>query len=179
MFFFFPLQSLKSTLFATKAKKREGCDKKFMRSHPSFISSFLFVLGLHSGSALRPAVNPTAFASAFEYRIASSFNSRCIRCPSAFGANMILPHVPSLKNIDLVLASSSPRRKEILNDILGLRVRVVASTFEENLDKSRYTPQEYGHLVFALVISSSIVHVLPLLLFLPHFLAYHPVVLNS
>jgi hypothetical protein len=30
----------------------------------------------------------------------------------------------------------SPRRKEILNDILGLRVRVVASTFEEDLDKS-------------------------------------------
>lgn len=152
----------------------------FMRSYKSCISSLLFVLGLHSGSALRPAVNPAAFASAFEYRIASSFNSRCLRCPSAFGANMILPHVPSLKNIDLVLASSSPRRKEILNDILGLRVRVVASTFEENLDKSRYTPQEYGHLVFALVISSSIVHVLPLPLFLPHFVTYyHPVVLNS
>jgi hypothetical protein len=148
-----------------------------MRSHPSCISSFLFVLGLHSSSALRPAVNPAAFASAFEYRIASSFNPRCLRCPSAFGANMILPHVPSLKNIDLVLASSSPRRKEILNDILGLRVRVVASTFEENLDKSRYTPQEYG--TRFRVICGSIVHVLPLPLFLPHFLAYNHVVLNS
>jgi len=46
-----------------------------------------------------------------------------------------------------VLASGSPRRKEILNDILGLRVRVVASTFEENLDKSKYTPQQYGELL--------------------------------
>lgn len=46
-----------------------------------------------------------------------------------------------------MLASGSPRRKEILNDILGLRVRVVASTFEENLDKSKYTPQQYGELL--------------------------------
>ena len=45
-----------------------------------------------------------------------------------------------------MLASGSPRRKEILNDILGLRVRVVASKFEEDLDKSKYTPQEYGEL---------------------------------
>jgi len=52
--------------------------------------------------------------------------------------------VPALRNADLVLASGSPRRKEILNDILGLRVRVVASTFEEDLDKSKYTPQQYG-----------------------------------
>ena len=43
-----------------------------------------------------------------------------------------------------MLASGSPRRVEILNDILGLDVRVVPSTFEENLDKSKFTPQEYG-----------------------------------
>jgi septum formation protein len=55
--------------------------------------------------------------------------------------------VAALRSADLVLASGSPRRKEILNDILGLRVRVVASKFEEDLDKSKYTPQEYGELL--------------------------------
>eukprot|EP00277_Geminigera_cryophila_P004821 CAMPEP_0179422826 /NCGR_PEP_ID=MMETSP0799-20121207/10662_1 /TAXON_ID=46947 /ORGANISM="Geminigera cryophila, Strain CCMP2564" /LENGTH=219 /DNA_ID=CAMNT_0021197037 /DNA_START=152 /DNA_END=811 /DNA_ORIENTATION=- len=56
---------------------------------------------------------------------------------------MLLDKVPMLKRADLVLASGSPRRVEILNDLLGLDVRVVASTFEENLDKSKYTPKQY------------------------------------
>merc|ERR1712154_517011 len=41
-----------------------------------------------------------------------------------------------------VLASSSPRRKLILENI-GLKFDVVPSTFEENLDKSKYQPHEY------------------------------------
>jgi len=61
---------------------------------------------------------------------------------------MLLDKVPMLKRADLVLASGSPRRVEILNDLLGLDVRVVASTFEENLDKSKYTPQQYGVKIF-------------------------------
>jgi septum formation protein len=56
---------------------------------------------------------------------------------------MLMDKVPALRAADLVLASGSPRRREILNDILGLRVRVVASTFAEDLDKALYTPQTY------------------------------------
>ena len=56
---------------------------------------------------------------------------------------MLLDKVPALKRADLVLASGSPRRKEILNELLGLGVRVVASTFEEDLDKSKFTPETY------------------------------------
>ena len=43
----------------------------------------------------------------------------------------------------IVLASGSPRRVEILNSILKLDAKVVPSTFPEDLDKSRFTPQEY------------------------------------
>ena len=43
----------------------------------------------------------------------------------------------------VILASGSPRRVEILNDILGLQATVVPSTFLEDLDKSKYTPKEY------------------------------------
>ena len=56
---------------------------------------------------------------------------------------MLMDKVPALRAADLVLASGSPRRREILNDILGLRVRVVASTFAEDLDKALYTPETY------------------------------------
>ena len=43
----------------------------------------------------------------------------------------------------MLAASSSPRRVEILNGILGLGCTVVASTFPEDLDKSQFTPSAY------------------------------------
>jgi predicted house-cleaning NTP pyrophosphatase (Maf/HAM1 superfamily) len=42
----------------------------------------------------------------------------------------------------VALASTSPRRKEILEKA-GVTFDVVAPAFEENLDKSKYTPAEY------------------------------------
>ncbi|CAN8025538.1 unnamed protein product, partial [Ixodes persulcatus] len=44
----------------------------------------------------------------------------------------------------IVLASASPRRREILR-VLGLRCQIVASSFKENLDKSRFAqPVDYA-----------------------------------
>lgn len=43
----------------------------------------------------------------------------------------------------IILASGSPRRVEIFNEVLQLEARVVPSTFPENLDKSKYSPTEY------------------------------------
>lgn len=43
----------------------------------------------------------------------------------------------------IILASASPRRSSILNDQLQCHVRVVPSTFMEDLDKAAFTPQEY------------------------------------
>jgi len=51
--------------------------------------------------------------------------------------------VAAVRLAQCVLASSSPRRVEILNGILGLQVEVVPSTFEENLDKSCFTAHAY------------------------------------
>lgn len=56
---------------------------------------------------------------------------------------MLVDKLDVLRAARLVLASGSPRRKEILNDILGLDVRVVPSTFAEDLDKSTFTPEGY------------------------------------
>jgi septum formation protein len=50
--------------------------------------------------------------------------------------------VHHLQNKRIVLASSSPRRQEILSK-LGLNFDVVPSKFPENLDKTKYTPFEY------------------------------------
>jgi len=75
----------------------------------------------------------------------ASHSARSLR-PSLAGvqtAGMILDKLAVLRTATIVLASASPRRKEILNDILGMSVKVVASTFEENLDKSLFTPAEY------------------------------------
>ena len=58
-------------------------------------------------------------------------------------AAMLAPHAEAIREAKIVLASSSPRRVEILNQILRLDARVVASTFPEDLDKSAYTPSEY------------------------------------
>ncbi|KAG0084330.1 hypothetical protein BGZ93_009871 [Podila epicladia] len=49
----------------------------------------------------------------------------------------------ALNTKNVVLASSSPRRKDILNN-LGLNYTIVASTFPETLDKSLFShPSEY------------------------------------
>ncbi|XP_075537078.1 putative bifunctional dTTP/UTP pyrophosphatase/methyltransferase protein isoform X2 [Dermacentor variabilis] len=56
---------------------------------------------------------------------------------------MLEPLLCALDKKRIVLASASPRRKEILN-MLGFRYDVVASSFEENLDKHAFTtPAEY------------------------------------
>ncbi|XP_045113780.1 probable bifunctional dTTP/UTP pyrophosphatase/methyltransferase protein isoform X2 [Portunus trituberculatus] len=52
---------------------------------------------------------------------------------------MILQHLNSLTTKHIILASSSPRRKEILQKI-GLKFTVVPSEFEETLD-----PKSYSH----------------------------------
>jgi len=43
----------------------------------------------------------------------------------------------------IILASGSPRRVNIFNEILQLDARVVPSTFPEDLDKSKFSPTEY------------------------------------
>lgn len=49
----------------------------------------------------------------------------------------------TLNTKNVVLASSSPRRKDILNN-LGLNYTIVASTFPETLDKSLFShPTDY------------------------------------
>uniref|UniRef100_A0A0P4W724 Septum formation protein Maf n=1 Tax=Scylla olivacea TaxID=85551 RepID=A0A0P4W724_SCYOL len=52
---------------------------------------------------------------------------------------MILQHLNNLTTKRIILASSSPRRKEILQKI-GLRFTVMPSEFEETLD-----PKSYSH----------------------------------
>jgi len=61
----------------------------------------------------------------------------------------ILPILHELNNInkyDIILASNSPRRKELLN-IMGLNsniIRIIPSNFKENLNKNNYSkPSEY------------------------------------
>ena len=56
---------------------------------------------------------------------------------------MLLDKVELLKAATIILASGSPRRRELLTDILKLKIGVVPSTFEENLDKTQYTPESY------------------------------------
>ncbi|KAK3886284.1 hypothetical protein Pcinc_009556 [Petrolisthes cinctipes] len=53
---------------------------------------------------------------------------------------MVLQHLQKLANKQIILASSSPRRKEILDKLVGLNIMVVPSKFEENLD-----PQNFKH----------------------------------
>lgn len=104
-----------------------------MRGQLSFV--LLLASALHHACAAGVAfIAPSNLACA---------SSSACRTAAHSSPNMLMDKVPSLQRADLVLASGSPRRKEILNDILGLRVRVVASTFEEDLDKSKYTPQTY------------------------------------
>lgn len=56
---------------------------------------------------------------------------------------MILQYLPRLNSKNIILASQSPRRREILN-LMGLSFTPIPSTFEETLDKSQFpTPQAY------------------------------------
>ena len=56
---------------------------------------------------------------------------------------MLIQHLPLLNSHRIVLASASPRRKELLAQI-GLKVEVQASSFEEDLDKGKYSPAGYA-----------------------------------
>jgi len=57
---------------------------------------------------------------------------------------MLIQHVPLLCTKRIVLASASPRRSELLRG-LGLKVEVLPSTFDENLDKSTFSnPGDYA-----------------------------------
>lgn len=56
--------------------------------------------------------------------------------------DMLIDKLPALNKLSIVLASGSPRRRELLTK-LGLKFRVVPSTFEEDLDKSKFTPSGY------------------------------------
>eukprot|EP00892_Ulva_mutabilis_P002506 jgi/Ulvmu1/12256/UM086_0049.1 len=67
-------------------------------------------------------------------RVSTSTSASC---------RMILQHVKALNAIKVVLASASPRRKEILGNI-GVNVEVVPSSFEEDLPHDQYGPGEYA-----------------------------------
>jgi septum formation protein len=57
---------------------------------------------------------------------------------------MLQPVMHILSSQRIVLASASPRRKQILENI-GLKFEVVSSSFEENIDKTKFThPYEYA-----------------------------------
>ena len=64
-------------------------------------------------------------------------DGRSARHRSSERFEMILRHLASLNNTSIVLASGSPRRKEILSNI-GVVFNVVKSKFEEDLDKQNY-----------------------------------------
>eukprot|EP00013_Stygamoeba_regulata_P018295 CAMPEP_0177679736 /NCGR_PEP_ID=MMETSP0447-20121125/29768_1 /TAXON_ID=0 /ORGANISM="Stygamoeba regulata, Strain BSH-02190019" /LENGTH=59 /DNA_ID=CAMNT_0019188959 /DNA_START=17 /DNA_END=193 /DNA_ORIENTATION=+ len=55
---------------------------------------------------------------------------------------MLIHHLDRLNREVIWLASGSPRRREILEQV-GLRFRVTASDYAEDLDKCLYTPAEY------------------------------------
>jgi hypothetical protein len=60
-----------------------------------------------------------------------------------FNQTMVLHHLVSqLNQRHIVLASASPRRVELLTNNIGLKVRVVPSTFPENLDHALFTPPQ-------------------------------------
>lgn len=62
---------------------------------------------------------------------------------------MLLDLVPTLlsRSVKVVLASASPRRRELLQSVAGLPsalIDVKPSKFPENLDKSRFSPADYA-----------------------------------
>jgi len=58
-------------------------------------------------------------------------------------SKMIIHLLEKLNQCNIILASKSPRRKQILTQ-LGLKVTVVESQFDENLDKTKFkNPSDY------------------------------------
>ncbi len=55
---------------------------------------------------------------------------------------MLSPYLPLYSRYDLLLASQSPRRMELLRDV-GLKFRSEASQFAENLPHDQYKPADY------------------------------------
>lgn len=55
----------------------------------------------------------------------------------------MISDITAVRAAHIVLASSSPRRVDILNTLLKCEATVVPSTFPEDLDKSQYTPSQY------------------------------------
>eukprot|EP01084_Bolivina_argentea_P092220 165937_1 len=55
---------------------------------------------------------------------------------------MIIDKLKYLNTLRIILASGSPRRKALLNQI-QLKFEVIPSTFPENLDKSKFSPSDY------------------------------------
>lgn len=74
---------------------------------------------------------------------------------------MLQPYMHQLLEKRIILASTSPRRKQILDNI-GLKVEVIPSTFEENLDKSKFEhPWDYvkeNAAMKALITAKSLLH---------------------
>ncbi|KAH0606837.1 uncharacterized protein H6S33_003671 [Morchella sextelata] len=58
-------------------------------------------------------------------------------------APLSLPALDALRGKRVILASASPRRKQLLSQIGLTDIEVVPSKFAENLDKAHYTPFEY------------------------------------
>ncbi|KAL7266100.1 hypothetical protein RUND412_011367 [Rhizina undulata] len=54
-----------------------------------------------------------------------------------------LPSLNLLRGKRVILASASPRRRQLLSQIGLNEIEVIPSKFPENLDKSHYTPFEY------------------------------------
>lgn len=54
-----------------------------------------------------------------------------------YHSNMLLHHVPALAQKRIILASGSPRRRELLSGI-GLKFEVLVSSFDEKLPKDRF-----------------------------------------
>ncbi|CAI9737141.1 bifunctional dTTP UTP pyrophosphatase methyltransferase [Octopus vulgaris] len=57
---------------------------------------------------------------------------------------MLQPIITEINSLRIILASASPRRKQILENV-GMSIEVVPSTFEENLEQSAFpTPADYA-----------------------------------
>ena len=55
----------------------------------------------------------------------------------------MLSDAAAVRTAAIVLASSSPRRVNVFNDILQLQAEVIPSTFPEDLDKAKFSPSAY------------------------------------